>query len=108
MGAFGMLRVALLAGVLFSNSQAGGSDFRWHGKLKPGALVDICGLNGSIHVQPSRSDEVELIAVKNGLSVAASQVSIKSAETPDGVAISAIYLTENNQASISCASGEKW
>ena len=37
-------------------------DFRWHGKLKAGDVIELKGINGAILAQPAAGNEVEVSA----------------------------------------------
>ena len=41
-------------------------EFRWHGPVAPGGVVEVKGVNGAIRAEPAAGDEVEIVAVKRG------------------------------------------
>jgi hypothetical protein len=41
-------------------------EFRWHGPVAPGGVVEVKGVNGAIRAEPAVGNEVEIVALKRG------------------------------------------
>ncbi len=66
-------------------------DFRWHGKLKPGDVIELKGVNGAIVAQPASGNEVEVIARKSAGKSDPDDVRVEVVEHDGGVTICALY-----------------
>lgn len=69
----------------------GGPAFHWWGKLSPGQLVEIKGVNGAIYAEPSDGDEVEVIARKTSYRYDPAAVEIEVVESANGYTVCAVY-----------------
>ena len=67
--------------------------FHWTGKVPAGQLIEIRGINGSIHAEPapSDSDSVDVIASKNGKTIDPAEIDVKVIEHDGGVTVCAVY-----------------
>ena len=68
-----------------------GNEFRWHGPVAAGKIIEIVGVNGSIDASGAGGAEVEVVAVKRGRRSDPASVRIEVVEHADGVTICAIY-----------------
>ena len=67
------------------------SDFKWHGKLKPGDVIELKGVNGAIVAQGSSGADVEVTAHKTGRRSDPAGVQIEVVPHDGGVTICAVY-----------------
>ena len=65
--------------------------FHWSGKVPPGQLIEVRGINGSIHAEPAMGSNVDVIAYKNGEQVDNSDIEVRVVEHEGGVTICAVY-----------------
>jgi hypothetical protein len=63
---------------------------RWHGWVPSGQVVEVNNIHGNVRAEPASGDEIEVIAIKRGLSDP-TQVSIEVVEHKGGVTICAVY-----------------
>lgn len=63
---------------------------RWHGWVPSGQVVEVNNVRGNIRAEPASGDEIEVIAIKRGMSDPA-QVSIEVVEHKGGITICAVY-----------------
>jgi len=73
------------------------SDFRWHGRIKPGSSVELRGVNGAIIAQGASSGEVEVSARKTAKRSDPNSVRIDVVEHDGSVTICAVYPDVNGQ-----------
>jgi hypothetical protein len=77
---------------------AAGSDaFHWRGKVPAGQLVEIRGVNGSIHAEPSSGRDVEVVAYKTGQVYDSGGIEVQVVEYNGGVTICAMYPTADGR-----------
>lgn len=88
-----------------SSKQA--DDFRWQGQIEKGKTIQIKGVYGEIHAEPSAGNQVEVVASKRGGDSSASQVRIEFVEHNDGVTICALY-PQKSSAPAKCEPGDGW
>jgi len=74
--------------------------FHWSGRVQPGQLIEVRGVNGSIHAEPAIGREVDVIAYKNGQQVDAGEIKVRVVEHDGGVTICAVYPSPNNDVSV--------
>jgi Toastrack DUF4097 len=79
--------------------------FRWSGHLAPGKAIEIRGLHGDIAADLSPSDQVEVVANKEGRESEANSVTIKVVEHANGVTICAVYPTDDPTRTTPCVPG---
>ena len=95
-----MLTVATLA---FAQEQ--GDQFHWTGRLAPGQVVEIKGVNGSIDAQGVAGDQIEVTAAKSGDD--RDSVHIVVVPNPEGVTICAVYPSRDGDQN-KCEPGDSW
>src|SRR5260370_37265349 len=66
----------------------GGGTFHWSGRVPPGQLIEVRGINGSIHAEPATGDDVDVIAYKNGQPYDPGNIEVRVVEHDGGVTIS--------------------
>jgi hypothetical protein len=66
-------------------------EFRWSGRIAPGATLEIKGINGRIQATPATGREIELVAVKRGRRHDPKLVEIDFAEHAGGLTVCALY-----------------
>ncbi len=71
-------------------------EFRWSGRIAPGAAVEIKGINGDITAEPATGDEVQVVAVKSSRRGDLNSVELKVVEHAGGVTICAIYPNDDS------------
>ncbi len=69
----------------------GKDTFHWSGKVPPGQQIEIRGVNGSIHAEPSLGNDVDVVAFKNGVRYDAADIEVRVVEHDGGVTICAVY-----------------
>jgi hypothetical protein len=82
------------------------SEFRWNGRLAAGKTLEIKGVNGSIRVEPSSGDAVEVVATRRGRRNDPEGVRIVTVEHGDGLTICAVYPAAEGARPNECAAGE--
>jgi hypothetical protein len=65
--------------------------FHWKGKVPAGQLVEIRGINGSIHAEPALGNDVEVVAYKTGQVYDAAGIKVQVVEHNGGVTFCAVY-----------------
>jgi len=87
-----LTRILLLltsAAALFG--AVGNDTFHWSGRVPAGQLIEVRGINGSIHAQPALGNDVDVIAYKNGERYDTSRIEVRVVEYEGGVTICAVY-----------------
>ncbi|HEY6391860.1 MAG TPA: hypothetical protein VIX89_11320 [Bryobacteraceae bacterium] len=74
--------------------------FHWSGRVPPGQLIEVRGVNGSIHAEPAVGQEVDVVAYKNGQQLDAGDIKVRVVEHDGGVTICAVYPSPNNDVSV--------
>jgi DUF4097 and DUF4098 domain-containing protein YvlB len=69
--------------------------FHWSSRVTEGQLIEIRGINGSIHAEPASSDSVDVTAYETGLSFSPSDIHVKVVERDGGVTICAVSPSSN-------------
>jgi hypothetical protein len=85
-----LLSVLLTAPLTLFGAATTPSTFHWSGNVSAGQLIEIRGINGNIHAQPSHGDSVEVIAHQSGRVVDPASVGVKVVEHDGGVTILAV------------------
>src|SRR5438874_1684661 len=80
------------------------SEFRWHGALAAGRVIEIKGVNGSVEAEPASGGEVEVLAVKRARRSNPDDVRIEVVQHGDGVTICAVYPNADGEPN-TCAPG---
>ena len=81
------------------------SEFRWHGALAAGRLIEIKGVNGSVEAEPASGGEVEVLAVKRARRSNPDDVRIEVVQHAEGVTICAVYPSADGHEPNTCAPG---
>jgi len=80
-------------------------DFAWRGRLAPGQMLELKGINGDIRAELSDGDEVTVVARKHGRWDAEESVRIEVVEHEGGVTICTIYENRGRRPNV-CAPGD--
>jgi Putative adhesin len=102
--AFCLLPVALS---LVTALPAAAQDFQWHGAVAQGKAIEIKGVNGDVHAEPSLSNDVEVVAVKRGRRDSPDSVRIEVVPHAGGVTICAVYPSRDGQRPNECLPGHE-
>lgn len=111
---FGVVGVGLAVGIGAAPLRASAQDdpatrrddFKWAGPLSPGQSIEIKGVNGSIHAEPSTSGQVEVVAVKTGRRSDPRSVTIQVVPHGDGVTVCSVYPSVDDERN-ECAPGRQ-
>src|SRR5260370_2332151 len=87
---------ALLADSTALFGAVGTDTFHWSGRVPPGQLIEVRGVNRSIHAEPAVGREVDVIAYKNGQRLDSTTIKVQVVEHDCGVTICAVYPSPNN------------
>lgn len=82
-----------MTSVMALSGAVGTDTFHWSGRVPSGQLLEVRGINGSIHAEPALGDEVDVIAFKNGERYDSSNIDVRVVEYEGGVTICAAYPT---------------
>jgi hypothetical protein len=66
-------------------------EFHWQGEVGAGKTLEIKGINGNIHAEPSSDGRAEVLAAKHGHHHDPKSVEIRVVEHRNGVTICAVY-----------------
>ena len=72
-------------------------EFRWTGRIAPGATLEIKGINGRITAVASTGREIELVALKRGRRHDPKLVEIEFVENDGGLTICAVYPSSDDR-----------
>jgi hypothetical protein len=72
-------------------------EFRWAGQIQPGQTVEVKGVNGPIHAEPSTSGQVEIYALKSGRRSDPQGVTIKVVPHGAGITICSVYPSVDDE-----------
>jgi hypothetical protein len=86
---FSLISVLLTAPLALFGA-ASTDTFHWSGRVPAGQLIEIRGINGSIHAQPASGQSVDVIAYKSGIAYDPGDVEVKVVEHDGGVTICAV------------------
>ena len=78
---------------------AGSDAFHWKGKVAAGQLVEIRGINGSIHAEPATGNDVEVVAYKTGEVYATAGIEVQVVEHNGGITFCAVYPSADGRRS---------
>jgi hypothetical protein len=92
--------LVLLAASTALFGAVGTDTFHWSGRVPAGQLIEVRGVNGSIHAEPAVGQEVDVIAYKNGQQLDATEIKVRVVEHDGGVTICAVYPSPNNDVSV--------
>jgi hypothetical protein len=82
------------------------NEWRWHGALGAGRVIEIKGVNGSVEAEPSSGGEVEVVATKRARRSDPDDVRIEVVQHGDGVTICAVYPNVIRQEPNTCEPGD--
>ena len=80
-------------------------EFRWHGPLASGSVVEVKGVNGAIRAEPAVGNEVEIVAVKRGRRSSPHEVQVKLVPHDGGLTVCAVYPTSGFGSANDCQPG---
>jgi hypothetical protein len=80
-------------------------EFRWNGRIAPGATLEIKGVNGGISASPASGREIELVAVKTGRRYDPKLVEIEFVEHAGGLTVCAVYPVSGSSQPNECKPG---
>jgi hypothetical protein len=66
-------------------------EFRWSGRIAPGAALEVKGINGRVQAAPAAGREIELVAIKRGRRHDPKLVEIEFVEHAGGLTVCALY-----------------
>jgi len=101
---FRTLTILLAAAGIAAANDGGNNTFNWTGHLAPGQLLEIKGVNGSIHAEGTSGAEVEVTAVKSGRRHDPADVQIAVVDSDNGMTICAVY-PDNHGTPNQCRAG---
>lgn len=84
---------------------ASAEEFRWHGQIAEGRSIEIKGINGNVSAEAASSNEVEVVADKEGRRSDPRDVQIKVLEHTGGVTICALYPSADPDNPNTCEAG---
>ena len=67
-------------------------EFRWHGRVDDGRILEVTGINGSLRAEIGDVDEVDLVAFKRGLPASRRSVVVRVSASRKGIAVVAETL----------------
>lgn len=105
---FKLLVICLVVATVCLTANAQSKEFRWNGRVAQGQTLEIRGINGSIHAQPTSGGEVEVMANKEGRRSNPDDVQIKVVEHAGGVVICAVYPSSDPNRPNDCRPGPNW
>jgi len=79
-------------------------NFHWSGQLSPGQTIEVKGVNGAIHAEPSPGGQVEISATKTGRRSDPAGVRIEVVPHGDGITVCAVYPSVDGEPN-RCAPG---
>jgi hypothetical protein len=86
-----MVTTVLLASAIASAALCGDADFQWQGQLASGQLLEIRGVNGSIHAEGTADHTASVTAHKTGNNNDPAGVSVQAVVFDGGVVVCALY-----------------
>src|SRR5258708_17139779 len=94
----GWVRILALsaATALAAMATVGTDSFRWSGKMTAGQVLEVRGVNGSIHAEGGSGDEIEVIARKSGHWSDTSGVRVEVVRHAEGILVCAVYPSGAN------------
>jgi hypothetical protein len=82
-------------------------EFRWNGRIAPGATLEIKGVNGRIAATAASGREIELVALKRGRRHDPKLVEIEFVEHGGGLTICAVYPSRESGRPNECKPGKQ-
>jgi hypothetical protein len=99
-----LLAITVAAGLFASTAAA--QDFNWSGNIAQGRSIEIKGVNGNVHAEPSGSNQVEVVAEKRARRDDPNSVRIEVVPHAGGVTICAVYPARDGGRPNECAPGD--
>jgi hypothetical protein len=84
------------ATALGAMATVGTDSFRWSGKMTAGQVLEVRGVNGSIHAEGGSGDQIEVIAHKSGRWSESTGVRVEVVRHAGGILVSAVYPSGAN------------
>ncbi len=85
------LMAAVVAGCGAAPASAQRADFTWKGELRPGQVMTVRGINGSITASPASGSQASVLAEKTARHSNPADVKIVAVPGSDGITICALY-----------------
>src|SRR4029434_8276068 len=104
-----LTRIVSLAFLCLAAGRFAGAEqdsFRWQGRVDPGRVIEIKGINGDVDAQSASGSLVEVIAAKDGRRSDPRLVNIQVLEHADGVTICAVYPSDDPSRPNECTPGK--
>jgi Toastrack DUF4097 len=104
-----LTRIVSLAFFYLAASRFAGAEqdsFRWQGRVDPGRVIEIKGINGDVDAQSASGGLIEVIAAKEGRRSDPRLVNIQVLEHADGVTICAVYPSDDPNRPNECKPGK--
>lgn len=89
--------IILLATVAGLSAASDGTSFRWSGKVAPGRLIEIKGVNGSIRAEATTGSDVEVTAEKTSRRSDPAGVRFQVVDNGNGVTVCAVYPSRHGR-----------
>jgi len=67
------------------------ASLRWSGRVPPGGVLEVHGLNGPVRVEAAADDRVEVLAARRGPSALVSALEVKVVEHARGVTVCSVW-----------------
>lgn len=99
------LIAALAAGYSAAPAAAQRADFTWKGALRPGQVITIRGINGSITARAASGSEASVDAEKTAHRGNPAEVKIVAVPSAEGITVCAIYPSRGGDGSNECLPG---
>lgn len=81
-------------------------EFRWSGRIAPGATLEIKGVSGRVLAEPAAGREIEIVATKRGRRNDPKEVEIAFAEHAGGLTVCALYPAASGAPPNECKPGK--
>lgn len=91
------IRFALITVAAALAAAAQTQPFEWKGTIAPGQTIEIKGVNGWIHADPSAGPEAQVTATKTGKKQNPADVRVEVVPHPGGITICAVYPPPDGQ-----------
>lgn len=79
--------------------------FHWFGRIEPGQMVEIKGINGDISAEPAAGSDIDVTAIKKARHSDPASVNIEVVPNVSGVTICAVYPSESSDHPNRCHPG---
>jgi DUF4097 and DUF4098 domain-containing protein YvlB len=101
------MKIATLVLVVLTLAPAGADaqDFRWHGAMAKGKILEVRGINGPIRATRASGSEAEVVATRQARKSDPASVEIKMLEDNGNVTVCAVYPTGGGRRGNECRPG---